>query len=200
MQTSVLLLLTYFAATSPALLEEHTTARCEARGCSERLPTMGHVPDNLELRTDATRGRGLFARTAFAPGSEILRSPLHAHALSTRLLPAFCGQCLKPASLLADGLQRCSACRVVHYCSERCARTAWAGGHKAECRALRACATAGPRDPALGVFVPDTPTRALARLLWAKAGRDGAWVRRVRHEDALIREWSAIDQMQSRAP
>lgn len=139
---------------------------------------MDRVPEHLELRTNATRGRGLFSRQAIAPGSEVLRSPLHAHALSTRLVSAYCGQCLATGSIQPDGLQRCSACRVAHYCSEGCARTAWASGHKTECRALRACATAGPRDPELGVFVPDTPIRALARLLWSKSAQDGTWVRR----------------------
>ena len=156
---------------------EPPSLRRSGRGRNRHLSTMSAVPDSLELRTESTRGRGLFARTAIAPGGEVLRSPLHAHALSTRLLSAFCGQCLAPASLQADALQRCSACRVAHYCSERCARTAWTGGHKTECRALRACASAGPPDPALGVFVPDTPVRALARLLWAKSGREEAWVR-----------------------
>jgi hypothetical protein len=39
-------------------------------------------------------------------------------------------QCGKP------GLERCTACKVVYYCSRACQAVAWREGHKLECRAL----------------------------------------------------------------
>lgn len=68
----------------------------------------------------------------------LLRVRPEVAVLSTALLEQRCSACYSPpASEPASKLQRCSACKVVRYCSAGCQRRDWPT-HRDECKALKA--------------------------------------------------------------
>lgn len=81
------------------------------------------------------------------PGDVLLRVRPEVAVLSTALLEQRCSACYSlPASEPSEGqgstsaaskLQRCSACKVVRYCSGACQRRDWPT-HRDECKALKA--------------------------------------------------------------
>ncbi|KAK7752438.1 hypothetical protein SLS62_005591 [Diatrype stigma] len=126
------------------------------------------IPPTLTLsKGPSTRGRGLLASRAFAPGDLIATfdDPLVVIPDSAQL-PMTCSWCLSspPPSPSAPRVtvHACKGCQTAAYCSTACQRADWRGVHKGECKVLkRARAESGLHS---GLQLP-TPVRALVRLL-----------------------------------
>ena len=99
-------------------------------------------------------------------------------------LDRVCSQCLTE---ITNGLKRCTACRVVHYCSVSCQFTAWKSIHKEECRILKKL----PQ-------IPPTAVRGLMQLLLRKviagSAADLRWLQLESHTTELRRSkrWDEI--------
>ncbi|MCO5560088.1 hypothetical protein L7F22_013694 [Adiantum nelumboides] len=123
--------------------------------------------------------------------------------LSSSLLRQRCTTCFRSAASIipnqnqaspsAPTLQRCSACRIVRYCSSSCQAKDWKD-HKNECKAFRSYGESARKtrkengkpelregDP---LDEPGTSVRTLARLIWAKQREEKNW-------------WSQVMTMQS---
>ncbi|KAL8279863.1 hypothetical protein RQP46_007713 [Phenoliferia psychrophenolica] len=74
-----------------------------------------------------------------------------------------CSYCFRSDSSVIKELSQCSLCKAVKYCSAVCQTTDWKAHHKEECKALIEAAKKN------GGAVPDTPIRALGRLVRLKA-------------------------------
>jgi len=92
-------------------------------------------------------------------GETVLSCPPFAHALMAKERGIRCDECFRIGSLRDRTLNRCSKCKVAHYCSLRCQKAAWAV-HKAECEGF------GRVSPE----VPSESVRLLGRLVikWLK--------------------------------
>lgn len=128
------------------------------------------LPSSLEVRTLPGRGRGIVARAAFRPGHTLLATAPLVSALDNLHYSTRCASCYRaadgldssnPAAGAKRNLLQCSLCHVVQYCTPACQKRDWPV-HKLECAALRAAAKATKGTKT----VPDTPVRALGRLLW----------------------------------
>ncbi|SNX85249.1 uncharacterized protein MEPE_03958 [Melanopsichium pennsylvanicum] len=77
--------------------------------------------------------------SACRPGDVLLRVRPEVAVLSTALLEQRCSACYSPPATQPVGtkLQRCSACKVVRYCSAGCQKRDWPA-HRDECKALKA--------------------------------------------------------------
>lgn len=148
----------------------------------------------LEVRTSKSSGRGLYAardiaagkpsvRPALTTGTTLLRLPPRTAVLSTPHIASHCSGCFQKKNV-----QRCAACKALHYCSAGCQKADWAA-HKDECAALsrfRAMwAEVYPAKARAGgdfSWVPNEAGRALGRMCWARRagrreqGRDPDWV------------------------
>ncbi|TKY89878.1 hypothetical protein EX895_001175 [Sporisorium graminicola] len=74
------------------------------------------------------------------PGDVLLRVRPEVAVLSTALLDQRCSACYSPPisdASAAGKLQRCSACKVIRYCSSACQKRDWPA-HRDECKALKA--------------------------------------------------------------
>lgn len=115
------------------------------------------------------RGRGIVAQAHFKPGQTLVATAPLVSTLDNLSLPSRCSHCYRAPDDL-DGrsssskqLLQCSLCHIVQYCSPACQKHDWPV-HKKECAALRRAAKASGKKRS----VPDTPVRALARLLWTR--------------------------------
>lgn len=103
-----------------------------------------------QLLSSSGSARGGWAAAGISscrPGDVLLRVRPEVAVLSTALLEQRCSACYSPpAAEPADGqasapaaskLQRCSACKVVRYCSAACQKRDWPT-HRDECKALKA--------------------------------------------------------------
>ncbi|GAA6059034.1 hypothetical protein JCM10212_001259 [Sporobolomyces blumeae] len=135
------------------------------------------LPSTVKVERLAGRGRAIVARKEFAPGDPILGTRPLVSVLDSNNVQHRCSMCYKlpsDAKTGKDELLRCSLCRIVRYCSPACQKADWRV-HKMECKALRQVqGTKIPdnADPSVyrrakdGPRLPDTPIRALGRLLW----------------------------------
>ncbi|GAA5900303.1 hypothetical protein JCM8208_005320 [Rhodotorula glutinis] len=126
------------------------------------------LPSSLDVRNLPGRGRGIIAKTAFRPGQTLLATAPLVSALDNLHYSTRCTSCYRAADDLDSALPpakrkllQCSLCHVVQYCSSQCQKRDWPV-HKHECAALRNAAKASNGKKT----VPDTPVRALGRLLW----------------------------------
>ncbi|CBQ68348.1 conserved hypothetical protein [Sporisorium reilianum SRZ2] len=74
------------------------------------------------------------------PGDVLLRVRPEVAVLSTALLDQRCSACYSPPIISDSGagkLQRCSACKLIRYCSAACQKRDWPA-HRDECKALKA--------------------------------------------------------------
>jgi MYND finger len=107
--------------------------------------------DKCSVLQNSNIGNGLAATQDIPAGSLILqiRSPFIL-VLETPKIERFCSRCFLP---LQDGTRkRCTACKVVRYCSAECQRADWKLIHQKEC-------------PVLKEVLPPTPVRALIQVL-----------------------------------
>jgi SET and MYND domain-containing protein len=107
--------------------------------------------DKCSVLQSSDIGNGLAATQDIPAGSLILqiRSPFIL-VLETPKIERFCSHCFLP---LQDGTRkRCTACKVVRYCSTECQRSDWKLIHQKEC-------------PVLKEVLPPTPVRALIQVL-----------------------------------
>jgi hypothetical protein len=107
--------------------------------------------DKCSVLQNSKIGNGLAATQDIPTGSSILqiRSPFIL-VLETPKIEGFCSHCFLP---LQDGTRkRCTACKVVRYCSAECQRADWKLIHQKEC-------------PVLKEVLPPTPVRALIQVL-----------------------------------
>ncbi|MGB1592231.1 MAG: tetratricopeptide repeat protein, partial [Promethearchaeia archaeon] len=80
------------------------------------------------LKWNATTGRwGIKLST----GQEL---SVHPSNVMPTCSHAGCGQRVGATEAVEAGLQRCAKCRKVVYCSKKCQKAAWKGGHKQECK------------------------------------------------------------------
>ncbi|GAA5853074.1 hypothetical protein JCM8547_000191 [Rhodosporidiobolus lusitaniae] len=122
------------------------------------------LPSFLEVRQLPRRGRGVVAKQTISPGTTLfLTSPI-VSVLDNRNLATHCSFCFRSRDDTEQqkSLLQCSACRIAQYCNPTCSTVDWKL-HKHECKALRAASKATGRR-----VVPDTPVRALGRLLWKR--------------------------------
>ncbi|KAF9041558.1 hypothetical protein BJ165DRAFT_1530272 [Panaeolus papilionaceus] len=161
----------------------------DSEGLYRELPS-----EHLEIRKTRTRGRGVWAKRGIRAGQTLLTVKPHATALSNDNLNTYCSKCCSPADASVP-LMRCTGCRVVQYCDERCQSADWTM-HKAECAALQAwMSSPAPSSSAsssssstsgskTGTTIPGDAIRCLARILTRKKklGKDSYWVREL---DAL---------------
>ncbi|GAA5913058.1 hypothetical protein JCM6882_005550 [Rhodosporidiobolus microsporus] len=122
------------------------------------------LPSSLEVRKLAGRGRGVVAKQAIPAGTTLLQTAPLLSVLDNRNLATHCSFCFRSQddTPTQKPLSQCSLCHIVQYCSAACQQADWKL-HKVECKALRGVAVSSGRR-----IVPDTPIRALGRLLWKK--------------------------------
>ncbi|KAJ7053363.1 hypothetical protein C8F01DRAFT_1260703 [Mycena amicta] len=137
----------------------------------------------LEIRTDAKKGRGLWAKRNIGAGQTILALPPYSAALSSDKLPFHCSFCSTPG-LASASLKRCTQCQIVYYCDSTCQSADWTS-HKLECAALRRCSPSSSE----GAAIPNDAIRCLARMMWR------------RKKKGLASDWAKeIDAMQAHPP
>lgn len=78
-------------------------------------------------------------------GDVLLTSKPFVYLVSSSLKSLYCDYCL--AKKGRNGLQRCSGCRLEHYCGKECQAAAW-GLHRLECHRLKRVAPRVPPDAA----------------------------------------------------
>lgn len=146
------------------------------------------LPEFVRIEVRSNRGRGLFVSRAVKKGSVLVKATPACAIFDLNNLADFCSACGVEASHLSKPLLHCSACKSVYFCSAACQKSAWkADQHKLECAALQRYAKAHQPDSRRKLLraVPDTPIRALGRLIWAKSVRDEDW-------------WAQIQALQAR--
>ena len=108
----------------------------------------GSLPDTLQLRSDPSRGEGLFARRAISVLEPICSPPYTKFmAIETEKLQTTCYSCLivtashvpriKGAVQEDVNLKSCSGCYEVRFCSKECQVLAWRAYHKHECKIFK---------------------------------------------------------------
>ncbi|GAA6036402.1 hypothetical protein JCM8097_001703 [Rhodosporidiobolus ruineniae] len=119
---------------------------------------------NLEVRRLPGRGRGVVTKRTLSAGTTLLTTSPLLSALDNHNLGSRCSFCFRSQDDTEHQkpLLQCSLCHTIQYCSATCQSADWKL-HKKECAALRAASKQAGRR-----IVPDTPIRALARLLWKK--------------------------------
>ncbi|GAA5944964.1 SET and MYND domain-containing protein [Sporobolomyces koalae] len=170
-------------------LDDPATVRNDSIGCrkqaepiesskagasTSRLIDYSHpdLPDSLAVHEIPYRGRGIVTTARALPGSTLIATSPLISVLDNRNLSRRCSACFRTSDDTRDHkpLLQCSLCHTIQYCTSSCQTRDWTL-HKFECKAWRTIATAAKangrhkRDPNR-LFVPDTPVRALARLLW----------------------------------
>ncbi|GAA6014676.1 hypothetical protein JCM11491_000190 [Sporobolomyces phaffii] len=128
------------------------------------------LPPSLAVHQIPLRGRGVVAQQSYSPGATLLSTVPLVSVLDNRNLSQRCSNCYRSSedTLEQRILSQCSLCHIVQYCSAACQTRDWRL-HKLECKALRnmaATAREKGKGKAKAAFVPDTPLRAIGRLLW----------------------------------
>jgi hypothetical protein len=130
-------------------------------------------------------GNGLAANHDLDAGDAIVEiSNPFLVVVENAALDRVCSQCLSEAQ---NSLKRCTACKVVQYCSVACQSAAWKSIHKEECRIYKKL----PR-------VPPTAVRGMMQLLLRKEisgdTRDSRWAGLEGHVTELQRHnrWDEI--------
>ncbi|WRT69965.1 uncharacterized protein IL334_006956 [Kwoniella shivajii] len=166
----------------------------------------------LEAHNIPGRGRGLISINQIKPGTRILRTPPSIATLSNQHLQRTCHGCFltleekqistfssereriekKMRGELKTKLNRCSLCKVIHYCSKECQVSDWPT-HKHECMALRrfkkmyfkSYPNRKENDEDTS-WVSIDAVRALARIIWKRkdereknGGKDGIWWKQI---------------------
>ena len=179
--------ISYESAEKPLHVQSSSPSIAIAR-CSPKYPNLDI--DLLEIREDSHRGRGMFAKKRLEPGSIFIQMQPHLAMLDKRHLPLLCSHCMLDNKQTQPTLRRCSACKAIFYCSQvrkfatrrllindscqACQKADWQPDrHKMECVKLqewyKMCKAAGRP---LSEHIPETPVRALGRLIMLKEHMD----------------------------
>ncbi len=97
-------------------------------------------------------------------GDGILRCQPFSYVVHQSCAADVCDGCLKERSPEAAAFKKCSACKVVYYCTVDCQRKSWTAHHRAECPYLKKA----PK-------VPTDTVRLMSRIilkLLSGGGRD----------------------------
>ncbi|RUS33431.1 hypothetical protein BC938DRAFT_471730 [Jimgerdemannia flammicorona] len=86
----------------------------------------------LSVRRLPDRGRGVCAEEDISAGQTLLEEDSYAAVVDDNNLSRRCSGCFGEAKKLS----RCSACKVVHYCSSVCQKRDWVTSHQEECKAF----------------------------------------------------------------
>ncbi|KAI5475460.1 hypothetical protein MNV49_001351 [Pseudohyphozyma bogoriensis] len=173
------------AASSSTVADTGAAAGAPAESSSRPAPsaTTSDLPSTLDVRETPGRGRGLFAAqgSRFIAGSTLISTAPLVSVLDSRNLASRCSRCFRASEDFEDQreLLQCSVCKLVKYCSASCQTADWTA-HKLECKALISYSAAALAGGAKGngtTPVPDTPVRALGRVLWAMAAKGGELVK-----------------------
>lgn len=96
---------------------------------------------NFAIFNTPSRGRGIKTKVSINKGISVLSCEPYAFVSTSELRGEICDDCLSPV----DGIQRCSACKMVYYCNQTCQRKAWRV-HKLECKHLKKMSPIMPND------------------------------------------------------
>ncbi|ORY73105.1 hypothetical protein BCR35DRAFT_307372 [Leucosporidium creatinivorum] len=131
---------------------------------TSKLVQHDDLPSTLEVREVVGRGRGIFTKTDISTGTTALSTAPLVSVLDNNNIFSRCSACFIAEDDLTPGklLSQCSLCHSLRYCSAACQKRDWVA-HKHECKALITFRNAAKGEG----IVPDTPIRALGRLLWA---------------------------------
>ncbi|KAK6909187.1 hypothetical protein I203_103204 [Kwoniella mangroviensis CBS 8507] len=168
----------------------------------------------LEVHALPGRGRGLITKRLIKAGTIILKTPPSISALQNQHFQRVCHGCYltmkerniascknekeryekKMRGELKIKLNRCSGCKVLHYCSRECQLFDWPT-HKHECIALQRFRKMYYRtypnkrqddDDLSWTQASPEPVRALARIIWRRrvereknGGKDGIWWKQI---------------------
>ncbi|WVQ66767.1 uncharacterized protein L199_004958 [Kwoniella botswanensis] len=168
----------------------------------------------LEVHTLFGRGRGLITKRLIKAGTIILKTPPSISALQNQHFQRVCHGCYltmkerniascknekeryekKMRGELKIKLNRCSGCKVLHYCSRECQLSDWPT-HKHECLALQRFRKMYYKtypnkrqddDDLSWTQASPEPVRALARIIWKRrvereknGGKDGIWWKQI---------------------
>lgn len=146
------------------------------------------LPAYVSIETREKRGRGLFVTKNVKRGTPIVKATPACAIFDLNNLQGFCNFCGIEAAHLDKPLLQCSGCKSLKFCSAACQKAAWKPEeHKLECAALQRYSKAHGPDKKRGLqrSVPDTPIRALGRLIWSKSVKSEGW-------------WAQILALQSR--
>ncbi|GAA5826656.1 hypothetical protein JCM11251_002839 [Rhodosporidiobolus azoricus] len=153
-------------ATSTASMEKSVQADGRSAAPLGDIVPYSHpdLTSSLEVRNLPGRGRSVIAKQSIPPGTTLFTTSPLLSVLDSRSLTTHCSSCFRSRDDTPSQkpLSQCSLCHIVQYCSAACQHSDWLL-HKNECKALRAAAKGSGQR-----ILPDTPIRALARLLWKK--------------------------------
>ncbi|KAJ6614749.1 hypothetical protein B0H10DRAFT_2165021 [Mycena sp. CBHHK59/15] len=143
-----------------------------AKTTTSSEPAYKSLPKYLEIRTNETSGRGLWANEGCKPGSVILAIKPHAAALSNQCLDSHCSRCFGSSNTIS--LKRCTKCQLICYCDSSCQNSDWPL-HKHECAALQRISSSGDAS------IPSDAIRCLGRIMWKrqKQGPTSDWTREI---------------------
>ncbi len=96
---------------------------------------------SFEVFDVPSRGRGIKTKVPLNKGNCVLSCEPFAFVSRSETRGKTCDSCLSAS----DKLQRCSACKMIYYCSQTCQKKAW-GTHKLECKYLKRTSPTMPSD------------------------------------------------------
>eukprot|EP00833_Pecoramyces_ruminatium_P018438 jgi/Orpsp1_1/1192470/evm.model.d7180000093595.1 len=89
------------------------------------------LDNNLSLVESEEKYRSVITNVKIKKGTIIISSPAMGIVLMENARETYCHNCL---SLMQKNKNRCSRCKVAHYCSKECQINAWKNGHKYTCK------------------------------------------------------------------
>ncbi|KAL6590474.1 SET domain-containing protein [Neocallimastix californiae] len=89
------------------------------------------LDNNLSIIESEEKYRSVITNVKIKKGTIIISSPAMGIVLMESARDSYCHNCL---SLMQKNKNRCSRCKVAHYCSKECQVNAWKNGHKYTCK------------------------------------------------------------------
>ncbi|KIM40724.1 hypothetical protein M413DRAFT_446114 [Hebeloma cylindrosporum] len=145
------------------------------------------IPPALEVRVTEGNGRGIYTKFNRRPGEILFSVKPHIAALSNQHLEEYCSSCFAPK---ADSLRRCTGCKLLYYCDEKCQAADWTF-HRHECTGIQKWVA---KRPSGSSSFPGDAIRCLVRILWRKQklGSQSVWAREIdgmqSHRTSLSRD------------
>jgi len=89
------------------------------------------IDNNLTLIESEEKYRSVITNVKIKKGTIIISSPSMGIVLIENARNSYCHNCL---TLMQKNNNRCSRCKIAHYCSKECQVNAWKKGHKYTCK------------------------------------------------------------------